>query len=272
MAVLFAGFCEIAGARCAAWTLKQPWWQRAKDVQRHMLYNFGFPKEPTEAFPEATSDAIVLEGWSNIIAHVAAHFICGGLMLPVILAGDWSTATPRARELFVLGSLGDVGFDCYHGLKIVCAVYAGQPMLERLGWERVPPIMVPLTILHHSLAIAMVIPMNANYIELADYRMICFSLLFAAALCFSLNSYKMTLDVTQRGQFVAFKAILVIQVGPSVGGAEDFYHWFMRARRSRRSSTRACGSGSRPSTACWRILRMRATPPSTAAACSAPGS
>ena len=25
-----------------------------------MLYNFGFPREPTEAFPEATSDAIVL--------------------------------------------------------------------------------------------------------------------------------------------------------------------------------------------------------------------
>ena len=30
-------------------------------------------------------------------------------------------------------------------------------------WERVPPVMVPLTILHHTLAIAMVIPMNAIY-------------------------------------------------------------------------------------------------------------
>ena len=61
-----------------------------------MCYNFGFPKEPTEAFPEGTSDAIVLEGWSNIVAHVAAHFICGGLMIPVVLAGDWSAASPRS--------------------------------------------------------------------------------------------------------------------------------------------------------------------------------
>ncbi len=60
-----------------------------------MCYNFGFPKEPTEAFPEGTSDAIVLEGWSNIVAHVAAHFICGGLMIPVVLAGDWAAASER---------------------------------------------------------------------------------------------------------------------------------------------------------------------------------
>ena len=44
----------------------------------------------------------------------------------------------------------------------------------------------------------MVVPMNHSYIELDDYRFICFSLLFAAAVCFSLNSYKMTLDVTVR--------------------------------------------------------------------------
>ena len=46
--------------------------------------------------------------------------------------------------------------------------------------------------------------------------MTCFSLLFAAAVCFSLNSYKMTLDVTKRTPFLAFKAILVVQVGTIV--------------------------------------------------------
>ena len=158
----------------------------------------------------------MLEGWSNIVAHVAAHFICGGLMIPVVLAGDWSAAPPRAQTWFVLGALGDVGFDLYHGLKTVLAVFADKGLLARFGWERVPPIMVPLTILHHTLAIAMVIPMNAKYIELADYRTTCFSLLFAAAVCFSLNSYKMTLDVTKRTPFLAFKAILVVQVGTIV--------------------------------------------------------
>ena len=57
---------------------------------------------------------------------------------------------------------------------------------------------------------------QAKYIELADYRTTCFSLLFAAAVCFSLNSYKMTLDVTKRTPFLAFKAILVVQVGTIV--------------------------------------------------------
>ena len=145
------------------WIARARRWARAKEVQRQMCYNFGFPKEPTEAFPEGTSDAIVLEGWSNIVAHVAAHFICGGLMIPVVVAGDWAAASERARTLFVLGALGDVGFDLYHGLKTVLAVFAGRDFLGRLGWERVPPVMVPLTILHHTIAIAMVIPMNAIY-------------------------------------------------------------------------------------------------------------
>ena len=63
----------------------------------------------------------------------------------------------------MLGALGDVGFDLYHGLKTVLAVFADKGLLARLGWERVPPVMVPLTILHHTLAIAMVLPMNAIY-------------------------------------------------------------------------------------------------------------
>ena len=37
--------------------------------------------------------------------------------------------------------------------------------------------MMVLTILHHTLSVSMVIPMNNSYIELDDYRFICFSLL-----------------------------------------------------------------------------------------------
>jgi hypothetical protein len=55
-------------------------------------------------------------------------------------------------------------------------------------WEKNPAAMMVLTILHHTLSVSMVIPMNHAYIELDDYRFICFSLLFAAAVCFSLNS------------------------------------------------------------------------------------
>ena len=46
----------------------------------------------------------------------------------------------------------------------------------------------------------------------SSHRFICFSLLFAAAVCFSLNSYKMTLDVTVRADFMVFKVITVIQL------------------------------------------------------------
>ena len=51
-------------------------------------------------------------------------------MIPVVLAGDWSAASPRARTWFVLGALGDVGFDLYHGLKTVLAVFADNDRLH----------------------------------------------------------------------------------------------------------------------------------------------
>ena len=42
----------------------------------------GFSKEPSPEFPDGTSDAIVLDLWSAVNAHVVVHFVCGGLMIP----------------------------------------------------------------------------------------------------------------------------------------------------------------------------------------------
>ena len=86
-----------------------------------------------------------------------------------------------------------------------------------------------LTILHHTLSVSMVVPMNHSYIELDDYRFICFSLLFAAAVCFSLNSYKMTLDVTVRADFVVFKVITVVQL--AIIFYTRIWNWFQAVYR-----------------------------------------
>ena len=101
--------------------------------------------------------------------------------------------------------------------------------LGRLGWEKNPAAMMVLTILHHTLSVSMVIPMNHAYIELDDYRFICFSLLFAAAVCFSLNSYKMTLDVTVRADFVVFKVITVVQL--AIIFYTRIWNWFQAVYR-----------------------------------------
>jgi len=101
--------------------------------------------------------------------------------------------------------------------------------LGRLGWEKSPAAMMVLTILHHTLSVSMVVPMNHAYIELDDYRFICFSLLFAAAVCFSLNSYKMTLDVTVRADFVVFKVITVVQL--AIIFYTRIWNWFQAVYR-----------------------------------------
>ena len=106
---------------------------------------------------------------------------------------------------------------------------ASRDFLGRLGWEKNPAAMMVLTILHHTLSVSMVIPMNHSYIELDDYRFICFSLLFAAAVCFSLNSYKMTLDVTVRADFVVFKAITVVQL--AIIFYTRVWNWFQAVYR-----------------------------------------
>ena len=62
-----------------------------------------------------------------------------------------------------------------------------------------------------------------------DYRFICFSLLFAAAVCFSLNSYKMTLDVTVRCDFVVFKVITVVQL--AIIFYTRIWNWFQAVYR-----------------------------------------
>ena len=170
-----------------------------------------------------------VERHSAVNAHVVVHFVCGGLMIPVILARDWAAATPFARNAFILGTLCDVGFDIYHGLRVATATFASRDFLGRLGWEKNPAAMMVLTILHHTLSVSMVIPMNHAYIELDDYRFICFSLLFAAAVCFSLNSYKMTLDVTVRGDFVVFKVITVVQL--AIIFYTRIWNWFQAVYR-----------------------------------------
>ena len=90
------------------------------------------------------------------------------------------------------------------------------------GLAPTPRIYFYLVAIHHALSMSLVIPMNASYAALRDYHLIAFSLLAAASICYTLNAWKMTLDVTKRKKFAIFKAILAIRrTETTAGGRGD---------------------------------------------------
>eukprot|EP00629_Pelagomonadales_sp_RCC1024_P015455 CAMPEP_0119265666 /NCGR_PEP_ID=MMETSP1329-20130426/4409_1 /TAXON_ID=114041 /ORGANISM="Genus nov. species nov., Strain RCC1024" /LENGTH=346 /DNA_ID=CAMNT_0007265505 /DNA_START=278 /DNA_END=1318 /DNA_ORIENTATION=+ len=213
LALFIALFNEKMTKAFAAWTLKQPWWPRAKEIQRQSLLNFGYPDKPNARFPEGMSQSMILDCWAAVASLVVMHYVEGFLMLPLILAGSWSAASETARDLFILGALTDVGMDVYHQIKIILSTFAGDELLASCGIEKTPMAMfVVLGILHHPLALAMIIPMNVYYYELTEYHQIAFWLLGAAAVCFMFNAYKMTLDVNKRIDFMIFKGCVLFQL------------------------------------------------------------
>jgi hypothetical protein len=225
LAIVVSHLSERMTKAFASWTLGRPWWQRAKQFQRAMMLNFEYPDKPCPGFPEGTNDAIVLDSWSTVFALVVMHFVESALMLPLILAGSWAAASETTRDLFILGALIDVGMDIYHQIKIVLSTFASEDFLKRNGIEKTPMAMfVVMGILHHPLALAMIIPLNFYYYDLREYHLIAFTLLGAAAVCFSFNSYKMTLDVTKRREFAIFKGCVFIQLATII--YTRVYVWF----------------------------------------------
>eukprot|EP00797_Seminavis_robusta_P002929 Sro1184_g250110.2 (179) ;mRNA; r:11684-12220 len=66
--------------------------------------------------------------------------------------------------------------------------------------------------MHHSLALALTIPMNLRYIHLAQYHETIVSLLFAGGFCYASGNYKFTLDVSKTWDMIQYKVIVVAQL------------------------------------------------------------
>ena len=138
------------------------------------------------------------------------HATCGSLMLPVVIYG-WE-ASETYQDLFLLGSLLDLGWDLFSQIQVYLATFHGD-VADRWGWARCPRGLFPFIVMHHALAYIIVVPMDNKYVHLSDYHQVCLSLLGAAACAMGINAVKMTLDVTKRSELLLFKALLTTESG-----------------------------------------------------------
>ena len=65
-----------------------------------------------------------------------------------------------------------------------------------------------MCLLHHPLALSLVMPMNVYYPWLPAYHRIAFALLAGGCVCLCLTQCKMALDVKTRAGFALFKLIV----------------------------------------------------------------
>lgn len=209
IAVFWAVVIEVSTPPVVRWVLKQPWWPRAAPVQKKLVVNFGYPEGTTDLFPEGLTNAQLAELYGVVWIYVGTHFVCFLPMLPVLFLG-WEEAGAVWRTGFVLGAIGDVGFDIYDWVKTTWKTWAPHNFMRVTGQAPGPmPFWVIMCLMHHPLAMTLVIPMNLHYAWLPAYHKIAVALLGAAAICFGLGQYKLTLDITSRSGFAAFKMIVI---------------------------------------------------------------
>lgn len=207
-AVFWAFVIELSTPTVVRWVSRQPWWPAAMPVQKKLMVNFGYPDGTNAIFPEGLTPAILADGYGVVWIYVGTHAVCTMAMLPVVFLG-WEESGPAGRTAFVLAALGDVGFDVYDWIKLTWKTWLPSHFVRITG--QTPgslPFWIIICLLHHPLAMTLVIPMNLYYSWLPAYHKIAFALLAAASICFGLGQYKMSLDVSKRTGFTIFKLIV----------------------------------------------------------------
>jgi len=213
-AVAIAAAFELALPPLQRWVGRQAWWPRAIKPQKALLWNLGYPKAPTAAFPEGTSDALALEGYCYVLLTCVHHGLSCLLAVPLLVSG-WEASSDAARCMFILSVLSEFGFDIYDFLKRLVALPAMRarfPALRRLSEHAWPEkSFILLGCLHHPLSISLAMPLNLYYLPCEQYHRIVTSLLGAAGLAYFCGCYKFTLDTSSRSGFHTYRFIVLLQ-------------------------------------------------------------
>lgn len=111
----------------------------------------------------------------------------------------------------MLGTMSDVGFSIYDTVDSFIRTFLDS----KFGRAPLPVVFfVVKCILHHTTALALVIPLNLRYPDRWEYHLLAFSLLMAASVCYLAGCYKFTLDVNgNRVDFFKYKLIVLFQLG-----------------------------------------------------------
>jgi len=201
LAAVTGAVCELINIRVMKVVEKMPWWPSAQPLQKGLMMNFGFAEDTCT--PE-----MMLEGFSFVLLICGHHFLMGMAMVPVVVRG-WSGAGPTGQLLFLMAALGDVSFDVYDTIKKFLLTFFPSTFKS---WGTCPlPFFIIMCLLHHPLAMLLVIPMNMKYSYMPEYHKIACSLLLAAGICFLSGQYKFTLDVKSKREFLQYKAIVLVQ-------------------------------------------------------------
>jgi len=208
-AVIWTFVIELSTPPVVRWVSRQLWWPTAMPIQKKLTVNFGFPEGRTAVFPEGLTSEMLADAYGIVWIYVGTHAICAAAMQPVVFLG-WEESGPAGRTAFVLGALADVGFDIYDWIKLTWKTWLPHHFVRVTGQTPgAVPFWIIICLLHHPLALTLVLPMNMHYPWLPAYHKIAFALLAAASICFGLGQYKMSLDISTRRGFTIFKLIVV---------------------------------------------------------------
>lgn len=182
---------------------KRAWWPQACELQKDLSANFGYDRDQM-------TDEQALDSYTWILLVCSWHVVTGLMLFPVVIHG-WDGAGSSGQLCFLFGTLFDLGFDLYDTGKKFLLTFV-HSRFSSLG----PPCplqwFIVCCVMHHTLAMVLMVPMNLKYPFLPEYANIAASSLLAAGICFITGQYKFTLNCQTRGDFYQYKAIVVIQL------------------------------------------------------------
>eukprot|EP00932_Pfiesteria_piscicida_P007384 SRR837773.17456.p2 GENE.SRR837773.17456~~SRR837773.17456.p2 ORF type:complete len:271 (+),score=95.41 SRR837773.17456:48-860(+) len=219
VAVAFAGFWA-ALIEYIRWpmhrrVLSAAWWPRALPAQLNIMANFGYDRD-------ATTADMAAHGFVWVLTMCLTHVVSAALMAPVVALG-WDAAGALGRLLFFVGTLSEVGFDVYDTIKSFLLTFF-QHAVPQLGPAAPLKPFILICVLHHSTVLAMAVPMNLYYPDLAAYHQMAFSLLVSAGVCYLAGQYKFTLDAKCPSDLLLIKMIMVLQF--AVNWLTRVFMWF----------------------------------------------
>lgn len=135
-------------------------------------------------------DEAALVFWEKFWGVGLQHGVGGVLCIPAVFAlpiCSNETACMLARHGALVEVAWEIGDVCQRAYELL---FGGQ-----VGKDRNPPSILALLAIHHSMSIALVIPMNITYPHLLPYFELVFILQFVAALAILIGQYSMTLAV-----------------------------------------------------------------------------
>lgn len=210
-ALIFAVFwsvtIELSRRKISISLTNATWWPAAVSPTTAMMQNFGFPKEPNKTFPKGVTEPMVRDFYADLIIICLAHAICVSPMIPVVIFG-WDQSSELVKVCFILGTLGDVGFDIYDAISTSLRTFSkNHPSPTPIEFWFI------LVCMHHTTALLLVLPLNMFYVHRSEYHQTAVSLLLAASLCYLAGAYKFTLNVfDKKKDFYLYKIIVLFQL------------------------------------------------------------